>query len=104
MKGEGTFDDPQLDATLQLPQLDIRQSSISGLKADIHIAQHFADINLDSKVSQASVHAHGRVALSGDYDTEGVIDTNTVPLDALMRPMPRASHKGSKVKQKCTRR
>ena len=88
VKGEGTFDDPQLDATFQLPQLDIRQSSISRLKADIHIAQHFADINLDSRVSQASVHAHGRVALSGDYDTEGVIDTNTVPLDALMAYAP----------------
>jgi translocation and assembly module TamB len=84
VKGEGTLDDPQLDAVVQLPQLNIRQSSIAGLKADIHIAQHFADLNLDSRFSQASVHAHGRVALSGDYYTEAVIDTNTVPLDALM--------------------
>jgi translocation and assembly module TamB len=84
LKGEGTLDDPQLDATLQLPQLDIRQSSITGLKADVHIAQHVADLNVDSKASQASVHAHGRVALSGDYYTEAVIDTNTVPLDVLM--------------------
>jgi translocation and assembly module TamB len=38
VKGEGTLDDPQLDATFQLPQLDIRQSSISGIKADVHIA------------------------------------------------------------------
>jgi translocation and assembly module TamB len=82
--GQGTLDDPQLDAVVQLPQLAVRQNSISGLKAEVHVAQHSAEINLDSKVSQASVHAHGRVALSGNYDTDAVIDTNTVPLDALL--------------------
>jgi translocation and assembly module TamB len=84
VSGEGTLDDPELTATVQLPQLQVRQSSISGLKAELDVAHHYADLNLDSKVSQASVHAHARVALSGNYYTEAVIDTNTVPLDALM--------------------
>jgi translocation and assembly module TamB len=84
VSGEGTLDDPELTATVQLPQLQVRQSSISGLKAQLDVAHHYADLNLDSKVSQASVHAHARVALSGNYYTEAVIDTNTVPLDALM--------------------
>jgi translocation and assembly module TamB len=82
--GEGTLDDPRLEALVQLPQVQVRENSISGVRAEIHVAQHSADFNLDSKVSQASVHAHGRLALSGDYETEAVIDTNTVPLDALM--------------------
>jgi translocation and assembly module TamB len=84
VKGEGTLDNPQLTALVQLPQLQIRQSSISGLRAEVHVADHSADLNLDSKISQASVHAHGRVALSGNYYTEAVIDTGTVPLDVLM--------------------
>jgi translocation and assembly module TamB len=84
VNGEGTLDDPQLVAVLQLPQLQIRESSISGLKAEVHVAQHSANLNLDSEVSRASIHAHGRVALSGDYYTEAVIDTSTFPLDALM--------------------
>ena len=84
VNGEGTLDDPQLDAVLEPPQLAVRQNSISELKAQVHVAQHYAEINLDSKVSQASVHAHGRVALSGNYYTEATIDTNTVPLDTLM--------------------
>lgn len=84
VNGEGTTDDPQLNAVIELPQLQVRQSSVSGLKAELHVAKHFADLNLDSKVSQASVHARGRVALTGNYDADVVIDTGTVPLDILM--------------------
>lgn len=82
--GQGTLDDPQLEAVVQLPELQVRENSLSAMKAEIRVAQHFGDFNLDSKVSQASVHAHGRIALTGDYETDAVIDTNTVPLDALM--------------------
>jgi translocation and assembly module TamB len=84
VNGEGTLDNPQLTAVVQLPQLQVRQSSISGVKAEVHVANHSADLNLDSKVSQAAVHAHGRVALSGNYYTEAVIDTGAVPLDVLL--------------------
>jgi translocation and assembly module TamB len=84
VNGDGTLDDPQLNAVIQLPQLQLRQSSISGLKAELAVANHSADFNLNSKVSEASVHAHGRVALTGNYYTDAAIDTNTVPLDALM--------------------
>ena len=69
---------------LQLPQLQVRENSISGVKAEVHVAQHLANLNLDSRVSEASIHAHGRISLSGDYETDAVIDTNTVPLDALL--------------------
>jgi translocation and assembly module TamB len=84
VNGEGTGDDPQLTAVLQLPQLQVKQNSISGVKAQLEVAHHYADLNLDLKVSEASIHAKGRVALSGDYSTEAVIDTNTIPLDTLM--------------------
>ncbi len=84
VNGEGTLDDPQLAAVIQLPQLQVRQSSISGLKAELDVAHHYANFNVNSKVSEASVHAQGRVALTGNYYTEAVIDTNTVPLDVLL--------------------
>ena len=84
VSGQGTVDDPQLDAVIQLPKLQVRENSISAVKAELHVAQHYADVNLNSNVSQASLYAHGRVALSGDYETDAVIDTNTVPLEALM--------------------
>jgi len=82
--GEGTLDDPRLVASVELPRLQIRDNSIFELKAEIRVASHDADFNLESEVSQASIHAHGRVALSGDYYTEAVIDSGSIPLGALM--------------------
>ncbi len=84
VNGEGTLDDPQFIAVIQLPHLQVQQSSISGVKAELNVAHHYADLNLNSQVSEASVRAHGRVALSGNYYAEAVIDTNTVPLDVLL--------------------
>jgi translocation and assembly module TamB len=94
VNGEGTLDDPQLTAALQVPQLQFQQSSVSGLKANIDVAHHYADLNLDSTVSQASLHAHGRVALSGNYYTEAGIDSNTIPLNALMATFGQSAPQG----------
>jgi translocation and assembly module TamB len=84
VNGEGTLDNPELTATVQLPQLQMKQTSLSDFKADIRVSQHRADLNLDTRVSGASVHAHGSVALNGNYDAEAVIDTGTIPLEALI--------------------
>ena len=84
VNGEGTVDDPQLVATVQFPQLQVRQNTISAFKAEVQVAQHRANLTLDSKVSEASIHARGVVALTGDYSTDAAIDTGTIPLAALI--------------------
>ena len=82
--GKGTVDDPQLNAVVQLPQLQIKDKSVAGIKAELRVAQHAADLNLDSQVSQASIHGRGHIALTGNYQTDASIDTSTIPLDALL--------------------
>ena len=84
VNGEGTVDNPQLNAVVQLPQLQVRENSISGIKAELKVAEHAANLNFDTQVSQASIHARGRVMLTGNYDTDAVIDTNVIPIEALL--------------------
>lgn len=84
VNGQGTVDDPGLVATVQLPQLQMRKGAISNFKADLRVAQHKADLNVGTNVSAASIHAHATVGLTGDYYTDAVIDTNTIPLDPLL--------------------
>jgi translocation and assembly module TamB len=82
--GQGTLDNPQLTAVLQLPKIEVQQKSISGVKAEVNIANHQADLTLDSQVAQAFVRARGHVNLTGDYETDASIDTAAIPLDVLL--------------------
>ncbi|HSY64496.1 MAG TPA: translocation/assembly module TamB domain-containing protein [Terriglobales bacterium] len=83
-RGQGTLDDPQLTATLQLPRLDVKQKSIAGLKAEVNVANKQANLTIDSQVAQAAIRARGHVNLTGDYETDASIDTASIPLDVLL--------------------
>ena len=83
-RGQGTLDDPQLTASLELPRLDVKQKSIAGLKAEVNVANKQANLTIDSQVAQSAIRARGRVNLSGDFDTDATIDTAAIPLDVLL--------------------
>ena len=82
--GEGTIDDPKLSAFVELPQLNIRDKSISNSEAELQVANHTADIRLDSNAVNASVQARAHLNLTGDYYAEVSIETSTVPLNVLL--------------------
>lgn len=84
VRGEGTVDNPQLVATVELPELQAQGKSISDLRAEAHVAQHRLDLNLDSKVSQVAVHAQGQVELTGNYQAQAKLDTGAIPLETLL--------------------
>jgi len=82
--GEGTLDNPNLTATLQLPQLQFQQNSITGIKADLKVANQRADLVLSSGIVQSTVHAHATVNLVGDYYADATIDSSKIPLEPLL--------------------
>jgi translocation and assembly module TamB len=82
--GRGTLDDPQLTATVQIPQLQIRQATISGIKADLNIADHKAQLALNSEVAQTFVQARGTTDLSDGYYTRATLDTKGMPIEGLL--------------------
>ena len=89
--GKGTLDDPQLAATAQIPQLQMRQASLKEVKAQVNVANHRADLTLDSQVLDSFVQARGSVNLTGDYYTQATLDTRDLPLGpliALYKPVP----------------
>jgi translocation and assembly module TamB len=84
VNGQGTLDDPQLSAILQLPQFAVHGNSISNIKAELQVANHNADLTLNSNVVDSSVQARARVNLTGDYYTDASIETTAIPLDVLL--------------------
>ncbi|MGC2450383.1 MAG: translocation/assembly module TamB domain-containing protein [Candidatus Sulfotelmatobacter sp.] len=81
--GEGTVDNPQLVARVELPELQAKGKSISDLKAEARVAQHRLAVNVDSQVSQVAVHAKAQVDLTGGYEAQANLDTGTIPLETL---------------------
>src|SRR5260370_811761 len=75
---------PQRTPILALPKPELPQKSISGLKAELRVANQRANLTLDSQVAEASVRARGQMDLTGDYYTAAPLDTTAVPLDVLL--------------------
>ena len=83
-RGRGTLDDPQLTASVEIPQLQIRQASISRLKADLNVANQKAQVALDSEVAHSFIQAHGTLDLKGGYYMRATLDTKGMPIEGLL--------------------
>src|SRR5579862_8170397 len=84
VNGEGTLDNPQLAAVVKAPQLTLQQGSLGNLNADIRVAGHRADLNLQSNIANAPISAHGSVDLTGGYNTDAAIDSGPISVAPLM--------------------
>src|SRR5438270_3422428 len=83
--GKGTLDNPQLTATVQVPQLQFQQSVMTGVKAQLNVANHRAEAALGSSMEKSSLQAKANVNLDGrDYYTTATIDTTALPVAALL--------------------
>jgi translocation and assembly module TamB len=83
--GKGTLDNPQLTATVQVPQLQVQQSVVTGVKAQLNVANHRAEAALSSSIEKSSLQAKANINLDGrDYYTTATIDTTALPVAALL--------------------
>ena len=83
-QGEGTLDNPNLTALIQIARLQMRQTAITGMKAQLNVANQKANLALSSDVSQAHIEAHGSVKLTADHYADLTVDTNRVPLGPFL--------------------
>jgi translocation and assembly module TamB len=83
-RGQGTFENPQLTASVTASQLKVRGQSISGLKLQADVANHVGSVSLDSEVANTSVHARGTVDLNSGYYAQATLDTQAIPLQTIL--------------------
>jgi translocation and assembly module TamB len=83
--GDGTLDDPQLTSLIQVPELQSHQKTLSHFRANVNIANQSANFVVSSDLAAASVSAHGKVNLTGDYAAEASLDSGAIPLGPLLR-------------------
>lgn len=81
--GKGTIKDPQLDASLSIPELTVQRQTIRNLKLTANVAQHVATVDLNSEVAETFARARGTIGLEGDMQVNGTVDTENIPLQPL---------------------
>jgi translocation and assembly module TamB len=82
-QGAGTFDNPQLDATLQIPQIDIQNQKIADVNLQMNVVNHLATANLTSSAVGTAIRANAKVQLTGEYPADATLDTQAIPLQPI---------------------
>ncbi|MGC2400558.1 MAG: translocation/assembly module TamB domain-containing protein [Acidobacteriaceae bacterium] len=81
--GAGTFDNPQADVTLTIPQVDVQNQKIADVNLKMNVANHLAKANLTSSAVGTAIRANATVHLTGDYLADATLDTQTIPLQPI---------------------
>jgi translocation and assembly module TamB len=82
--GHGTLKDPQLSASASIPQLEVHDKTVSGISAQLEVANQNATFSVNSTIAQSFVEAHGTVALTGDEYATINLDSKGIALHALL--------------------
>ena len=83
-QGEGTMAQPQLHATLDVPQLQVSGQTLSQVHAQMDVAQRYAHMTLTSAIDQASAQAKGDLDLTGNYPVQANFEVRGAPVAALL--------------------
>jgi translocation and assembly module TamB len=97
VSGKGTVKDPQLQATIDVPQLQIQKQTVQGLKFQTTVQNHVATIALDSDIAKVFLKARGTVGIQTPYMADIHLDSGKIdfqPLVAMYAPAQAADLSG----------
>jgi len=81
--GRGTIQNPGLQATLQIPTLNVSGQAIQNINLQTTVQNHVANFTLNSAVVNTYVRAQGQIGITGDYPADVTLDTGNIPLQPL---------------------
>lgn len=82
--GQGSFDNPELEATVQSPSLTVSNQTISALKLQLNLANHIANVAMTTTALNAPLAAKATVHLTGDYLTDASLNTPVLSLQPIL--------------------
>ena len=82
--GQGSVKNPELAATIESPKLQVQNQALGDLRLQTNLANHVANVALDTHAVNTVVTARAQVNTTGDYETVAKIDTQPIPLQPLV--------------------
>jgi translocation and assembly module TamB len=93
ISGEGTIDNPNLTAHLQIPDLEMRGEAFHQVDAQLDAKGKHTEFHVNSNVEQTSIQVKGTVELTPGYPANITLDTGKVPIGPLLaRFVPNSQH------------
>jgi translocation and assembly module TamB len=83
-RGQGSIKNPELSATVESPQLQIHDQKLGDLKLQANLANHIANVALDAHAANTLISAKATVNTTGEYEANGTVDTQAIPLQPLI--------------------
>jgi len=84
VRGQGSYDDPALDADLDIPSLVLSGQTISKTRLQISAANHVANVELASAVAGTEIQGKARIDLVGDYNIDGSLDMPSMSIAPIL--------------------
>ena len=82
--GQGTIQNPTLQANLTSPQLQISDQPVSNFVAQVTVADQHARVALQSAVEQGSIQVRGDMQLSAPRYATANLDVKALPMSAVL--------------------
>src|SRR5207237_9709426 len=82
--GRGSIKNPQLAASVQIPELRVKDKVISHLNLQAGVANQVANFTLDSSILNTAIRGRGTVNLQQNYYADLALDTQSIPLQPLV--------------------
>jgi len=84
LHGQGSYNDPTIDANLDCPGLAIGGQALSNTRLQASLAHHVANVDLVSTVVDAPLHGKAQLHLEGDDLIDATLDTPVISLDPIL--------------------
>lgn len=82
--GQGTLENPTLQATVALPELQVEHRAIRNAALHTTLRDHVATVDLQSEVEHTPIKAHGTVGIQAPYLADVHLDTGRIELQTLL--------------------
>lgn len=82
--GHGSFDNPEVSASIQSPKLMVQQQTISNVNLQLSAANHLGNMLLTTSALNTNIQAKAKVELTGDYVADATLDTQAIALQPLV--------------------
>lgn len=97
VSGRGTVKDPRLQATIEVPHLQVNKQQIEDTRFQATVQNQVAEVSLNSALTATVIKAHGTIGIAAPHNVDIQLDTGRIdlqPLAAIYAPAQAANLSG----------